>query len=131
MALHFYTFVSVMKDHLSHKTTLCSPVGWSLITGFTVIHYMWCLLVYYTCNSYICQSYMCSMHIIHISHIIQAYILYIYRGCFFPPTHHLKHHIMYYRCDTWCDRSGHVNKYVFNISAAFSTCLWRQTLELR
>ncbi len=36
MALHFYTFVLVMKDHLSHKSIFCGPVGWSLITGFTV-----------------------------------------------------------------------------------------------
>ncbi len=36
MALHFYTFIPPMKDHLSYKTTFCGPVEWSLITGFTV-----------------------------------------------------------------------------------------------
>ncbi len=36
MALHFYTFVPVMKNHLSHKTTFCGPGGLSLIAGFTV-----------------------------------------------------------------------------------------------
>ncbi len=36
-ALHFYTFVPAMKDHLSHKITFCGPMGWSLITGFTVL----------------------------------------------------------------------------------------------
>ncbi len=32
MALHFYTFVPVIKDHLSYKTTLCSTARWSLNT---------------------------------------------------------------------------------------------------
>ncbi len=32
----FPTFVPLMKDHLSDKTTLCGPVEWSLVTGFTV-----------------------------------------------------------------------------------------------
>ncbi len=36
MALHFYTFLPLMKDHLSYKTTFCGPVWCSLITGFTV-----------------------------------------------------------------------------------------------
>ncbi len=26
-----------MKGHLSYKTTLCGPMGWSPITGFTVM----------------------------------------------------------------------------------------------
>ncbi len=43
IVLHFYTFVPVMKDHLSHKTTFCGPMGWSLITGLTV-HY-WLLVI--------------------------------------------------------------------------------------
>ncbi len=30
IALHFYTIVPAMKHHLSHKTTFCGPVGWSL-----------------------------------------------------------------------------------------------------
>ncbi len=29
MALHFYTFVPQMKDHLSYKTTFCGPLEWS------------------------------------------------------------------------------------------------------
>ncbi len=29
MALHFYTLVPPMKDHLSYKTTFCGHVGWS------------------------------------------------------------------------------------------------------
>ncbi len=37
LALHFYTFVPLIKDHLSYKTTFCGPMGWSLITGFTVV----------------------------------------------------------------------------------------------
>ncbi len=39
MALYFYRFVPVMRDHLTYKTTFCGSVGWSLITGFTVIEY--------------------------------------------------------------------------------------------
>ncbi len=30
-ALHFYTSVPVMKDHLSHKTTFSGPMGWSKV----------------------------------------------------------------------------------------------------
>ncbi len=37
MALHFYTFVPLMKDHLSCKTMFCGPVG-RLVTGVTVYH---------------------------------------------------------------------------------------------
>ncbi len=33
MALHFYIFVPVMKDHLSYQMW---SFGWSLVTGFTV-----------------------------------------------------------------------------------------------
>ncbi len=33
MALSFYTFVPLMKDHLSYKTNLCDPVQWSLVAG--------------------------------------------------------------------------------------------------
>ncbi len=40
MAVHFYTFVPVMKDHLSYKTTFCGLVGWSLLTGF-IVYIVW------------------------------------------------------------------------------------------
>ncbi len=41
MALHFHTFVLVIKDHLSHKTTFCGPLRWSLVARFTVTHFAW------------------------------------------------------------------------------------------
>ncbi len=38
MSLHFYTFVSLIKDHLSYKTaTLCCPTEWCPITYFSVL----------------------------------------------------------------------------------------------
>ncbi len=37
IALHFYTFVPAMKEHLSHQTTLCGPMEWSLIAGSTIL----------------------------------------------------------------------------------------------
>ncbi len=36
IALHFYIFVSLMKDHLSYNTTFCGPMGWFHIAGFIV-----------------------------------------------------------------------------------------------
>ncbi len=36
IALHFYTFIPAMRDHLSYKTILGGPmVGWSYIAGYT------------------------------------------------------------------------------------------------
>ncbi len=45
MVLHFYIFVPQMKDHLSYKTTFCGPVGWSFVTGFTVLNYSYYIVL--------------------------------------------------------------------------------------
>ncbi len=37
ISLHFHAFLPPIIDHVSYKTTFCGPVGWSLISGFTVI----------------------------------------------------------------------------------------------
>ncbi len=36
MALHFYTFIPLMKDQASYKTTFCGLMGWSLAKCFTI-----------------------------------------------------------------------------------------------
>ncbi len=37
MALHFYIFIPVMRDHLSRKTTFCGPMGWCLTTDLILL----------------------------------------------------------------------------------------------